>query len=66
MKIIINGQQKEFTGPDNLNAVIGSVCPDAGKVIAEVNGDIIKKDLWAARPIREGDRIELVSFVGGG
>lgn len=66
MRVIINGQDKEFNGPKNLRALIEEVCPDSSKVIAEVNGSIVKRDAWDAHSIREDDRVELVSFVGGG
>ena len=66
MKIIINGQSKNFNGPTQLNDVIAQFCKDASRVIAELNGDIIKKPSWNATTVKDGDMVELVSFVGGG
>ena len=66
MKIIINGQPREFNAPVDLQAVITVCLADKRLVIAELNGQIIKTPLWAATPVREGDQLELVSFVGGG
>jgi thiamine biosynthesis protein ThiS len=38
--------------------------PDA--VIAEVNFELIKRERWQQHLLREGDTVELLSFVGGG
>jgi thiamine biosynthesis protein ThiS len=35
-------------------------------VVVEHNGDILRRDALAAALVREGDRLELVHFVGGG
>ena len=66
MKITINGQSKDLNGPVQLNAVIAQFCKDTSRVIAELNGDIVKKTSWNTTTIKDGDNIELVSFVGGG
>lgn len=35
-------------------------------VVVEHNGDILRRDGYAAAPVRDGDSLELVHFVGGG
>jgi sulfur carrier protein len=35
-------------------------------VVVEHNGDILRRDGYAAAPVRDGDNLELVHFVGGG
>jgi len=65
MKLIINGQNKEFQGA-TLKDVIASFACDTGRVIAELNGQIIKNSSWQDTHVRNGDTIELVTFVGGG
>lgn len=66
MQIKINGQTKTFADGSNLEAIIKQSCQNCQRVIAEVNGAIIKSQQWGQQPIRQGDQIELVSFVGGG
>ena len=66
MQITINGQSKNFSSPMQLNDVITQFCKDTSRVIAELNGDIVKKTSWNTTSIKNGDNIELVSFVGGG
>ena len=66
MKILINGRTHELAGPQPLSGVIQDICKENPYVIAELNGGIVPKDLWQGTQIHEGDRVELVSFVGGG
>ena len=66
MKITLNGQVKEFPSIPNLESIVEQFCKDKNPVIAELNGEIIKNPLWEETIIKEGDAIELVSFVGGG
>ena len=66
MKITLNGKTRELTNALNLENVVGQFCKDKNPVIAELNGEIIKNPLWEETLIKEGDTIELVSFVGGG
>ncbi len=66
MKITINGNPKELTQPIALDQLVGQFCKNSKHVIAEVNGEILRSPQWTGRSIKEGDVIELVSFVGGG
>jgi thiamine biosynthesis protein ThiS len=36
------------------------------RIAVEVNKRIVRRDEWEKTPINEGDRIEIVHFVGGG
>ena len=69
MKITINGQTKELTSSANLKEVISQFCKDersSSRIITEHNGNIIKCAQWQDTPVKDGDTIELVNFVGGG
>lgn len=66
MKITLNGQPKEFAAETSLQNIVEQFCRNSTRIIAEVNGNIIRSPLWKSTSIREGDTIELVSFVGGG
>ena len=66
MKIKINGQERELNQSQDLQSVISRFCKDTRRVIAELNGQIVKSPSWDKTPVKEGDSIELVSFVGGG
>ena len=65
MEIRLNGK-KQTTECASLSILIKESGFDRGALIAEVNQQVIKQNDWADTPIREGDEIELLSFVGGG
>ncbi|HLD69849.1 MAG TPA: sulfur carrier protein ThiS [Candidatus Omnitrophota bacterium] len=66
MKIILNGKIQECAESTRLKNVIEQFCKDTRRVIAEVNGAIVKNTAWAEKNLADGDVIELVNFVGGG
>jgi len=66
MKVKLNGLEKIFADNQNLEQIIIQFCKDTQRVIAEVNGEIVKQPRWEETQIQEGDSVELVSFVGGG
>ncbi|CAH1204650.1 Sulfur carrier protein ThiS [Paenibacillus auburnensis] len=67
MKLIINGKPGEIADDCRTVADLLSL-PQWNKrlVIVELNGDIVGKDNYINTALSEGDRIELVHFVGGG
>ena len=66
MNIIINGKSLQFTSADNLSAVIKTLCKEPKHVITELNGTIVPPDQWTQTSLKDGDALELVTFVGGG
>ncbi len=65
MKINLNGAPEETEEP-TLMALVKSRNLDPSSLIIECNSKIFKQDTWGHTPIREGDTIELLNFVGGG
>ena len=66
MKIMLNGQPKDFPDVQNLKEIVRQSCQNSNPVIAEINGNIVKNFNWDQTIVKDGDIIELVSFVGGG
>ncbi len=66
MKLIVNGQARDLPTGTTLISLLEQFCRTPDHVIAEVNGAIIDRAAWVGTPLREGDKIELVAFVGGG
>lgn len=65
MKIVLNGQETETQSP-TLETLIISSKLNTASLVAEHNGRIVKSDQWNAVFLQERDRVELLSFVGGG
>jgi sulfur carrier protein len=66
MKLTLNGKSKEIMDSSTLAAVVRGNCQNPEHVVAELNGSIIGRTLWENTVLKENDRLELVSFVGGG
>jgi thiamine biosynthesis protein ThiS len=66
MNIAINGQAKQLPDALKISEMVSQFCKDKTPVIAEVNGKVIQKHQWSEIILKEGDTVELVSFVGGG
>ena len=70
MNLHINGEARSF--PDSpplgftLAALIESLNMKPDRVAVELNRDIVPRDRWPETPLKEGDRLEIVHFVGGG
>ena len=64
-RIHVNGESRTVAAGTIL-ALVEELGLDARKVAVERNLEIVPKSLHAATPIADGDRIEVVQFVGGG
>ena len=65
MELFVNGI-KECTEPCNLAQFIAGKALNTGSLVVELNQHIIKQEHWPTTELTEGDRLELLSFVGGG
>lgn len=66
MKIVINGEDRVFEGPLTLHGLVEQLGMKTDRVAVELNRDIVPRDQWARTELAEGDRLEIVHFVGGG
>lgn len=66
MKIEINGESRSFEGSLSLGALIEKLGMKSDRVAVELNRDIVPRDLWLQTQLADGDRLEIVHFVGGG
>ena len=69
MKLQINGEEREFANaavPFTLATLIETLGMKPDRVAVELNRDIVSRARWAETALNEGDRLEVVQFVGGG
>jgi thiamine biosynthesis protein ThiS len=66
MKLVINGEDREFEALTTVSDLIGQLGMKPDRVAVELNRDLISRDRWTTTPLSEGDRLEIVHFVGGG
>jgi len=66
VKLHINGEAREFATELSLGELVVSLGMKADRVAIELNREIISRDRWPSTTLHEGDRLEIVHFVGGG
>jgi thiamine biosynthesis protein ThiS len=66
MNLILNGEPRSVAGVDTIAALVADLGLDARKVAVERNLEIVPRSAYARTAIADGDRIEIVHFIGGG
>ena len=66
MNLEINGEPRHL--PDSLTvaSLVEHLGMKGDRVAIELNRDIVPRDRWATTELNNGDRLEIVHFVGGG
>jgi thiamine biosynthesis protein ThiS len=65
VQLIINGETKDSTA-STLAALVESLGMKSDRVAIELNREIVARGQWAETKLSDGDRLEIVHFVGGG
>ena len=66
MRLTVNGEQRQVQAASDISALVAWLGLDERKVAVERNLAIVPRSLWPATALADGDRIEIVHFVGGG
>ena len=66
MQITLNGETRSFQDVANVAGLVAALGLDARKVAVERNLEIVPRSAYGKTPLADGDRIEIVAFVGGG
>ncbi len=66
MKLTVNGEVRTFDGIADVAGLVRALGLDPRKVAVERNLEIVPRSAHAAQPVADGDRFEIVQFVGGG
>jgi thiamine biosynthesis protein ThiS len=66
MQLFVNGEQKTCVGPTTLAEFIERLGMKGDRVAVELNREIVRRAQWADTLLHDGDRLEVVHFVGGG
>lgn len=66
MKVELNGKTTELENIETVGDLIRSKDLKPQMVAVELNGEILPREKYDDQRINEGDRLEVVHFVGGG
>src|ERR1700679_1860198 len=66
LNVIVNGEPRHLGGPVNVRDLLVTLGQDPAKVAVERNLEIVPRSAYAQTMVSEGDRLEIVQFIGGG
>jgi thiazole synthase len=64
--VMINGEARQLEGTVNLTALLTGMGLDPAKIAVERNLEVVPRSLYAQTTLTEGDKLEIVHFIGGG
>jgi sulfur carrier protein len=66
MKVVVNGEEREYEESITLSSLIDDLGIKVSVMAGAVNMEIVKRDDWGSYKLVDGDKVELLHFVGGG
>ncbi len=66
MSVVINGENREIAAPMSVSALLEDLGLDARKIALERNLEIVPRSAYDQTMVADGDRLEIVHFIGGG
>jgi thiamine biosynthesis protein ThiS len=66
LRVYVNGELREFSGPLSLAELITQLDLPAARIAVELNRTVVRRGDWSTTELHDEDRIEIVHFVGGG
>jgi len=64
--VFINGEKREIAAELNVAQLLQELGIRPGRVVVELNRDVVSRESHDTTFLKEGDNIEIVHFVGGG
>ena len=65
-QITLNGEARAVPGNHFVSDLVAELALDARRVAVELNRAIVPRSQYEKTPIRNGDAVEIVGFIGGG
>lgn len=66
MELWISGKQQQFDAPLPVSELVDKLSLSGRRIAVELNGEIVPRSRFAATVLANGDKIEIVTAVGGG
>lgn len=66
LEVTINGEPRTLDGPLTVTGLLEALGLARGKVAVELNLEIVPRSTYDTVAVRDGDRFEIVRFIGGG
>ncbi|MFV0390017.1 MAG: sulfur carrier protein ThiS [Pyrinomonadaceae bacterium] len=66
IEIVLNGETKTFDNPLPVADVLSLLDLSSNFVAIEINKNVLRRLDWSTTYLKDGDKIEVIHFVGGG
>ena len=66
MEILLNGESREFIGPQTVTSLLDAAGFAGRRVAVEVNREIVPRSRHAVHVLADGDAVEIIQAMGGG
>ena len=66
LRVQVNGEAREIADTLNLSELLSELSLAPERVAIELNKQVVRRNQWPETILADGDRIEIVHFVGGG
>ncbi|MEP0813299.1 MAG: sulfur carrier protein ThiS [bacterium] len=66
IEITVNGKKRSYESAPAIPGILAEIGAPERLVVVEVNGAVVYREDWEKTELRDGDRVEVVTFVGGG
>ncbi len=66
MHVEINGERREVEDEITVGELIEKLSLAPERLAIELNRQVLRRAAWPRTPLKDGDRVEIVHFVGGG
>jgi sulfur carrier protein len=66
MTVIVNGEPREIPDGATVASVVAAVTKATAGVAVALNDEVVRRAEWTATPVRDADRLEVLTAVQGG
>ena len=66
MNVYVNGELREVSGTSSLAELVTQLELPVARIAIELNREVVRRSEWDTTMLKDGDKIEIVHFVGGG
>ena len=66
MKLQINGEPREISGPETVAALVEVLRLQPATILVEHNGVALRRDEWGERRLADADQLEIIQVAAGG
>ncbi len=66
LEVTINGERRQIDQPVTIADLMDQLGYDRRRLAIELNREVVRRADWDNTAIKQGDKLEIVHFVGGG